>query len=857
MDLGTILIWLSLLLAIGIVICTFLFYFTKIRLFRTYAMVATIACMFAITISYLLLSYYFLTSNFDIHYVWENSGKALSNDLKLAGVWAGQEGSLLLWVWIILLSLGIEETIQYFRRRKYLHNNRRSVQDMNSPNVYDWTRMIVIAVAVVFLILLVLNDPFEPVHEHELSNNAAYDPEDFPGGFGMNPMQRNIWMVIHPPLLFIGFALITIPFAASIGYALTNDKKWTKISLQWSRLAWLFLTLGIGIGAIWAYLALGWGGYWGWDPVEVGSLVPWITLTGFMHAQLMNKRKNEYSIMTPILGTVTFVLVIFATFITRSGLWTSVHAWSETEVGLILMATMICTLVLAALIILRAFILKNNKNKRDNNDDEGVDGDEEYNWEKITMITAIIIFAIMAFLTFVGLLVTMQKVDTSFYETRLAPFTIILMIVLSVCLCWRYFGKENTITIVSWMVMIGIACALLLPKNYFPGEAEPFYYDSITTHHIVGFMIPFAFFAIFASIFKIIKQLRVKTLRNKLRSISPHIIHLGVAFIIIGYIASQTMITEVNKRLNEGDVIEIGDYDVKVTKIEIEEDTNDPDTLYAHWGNWDTWTVTVEIYQNKEFIQKGQMNVIKMSNPKDDIRQPLFYLDHKYKDLLTNGYINDELRKEFNDNKLPLADDAVITQSDEEYWKYIYHNNPDPVNYYYKIISGNYVYIIEYYSYLFGISPDFSHYLQNGTVSHIITEVFDDNKIILSNATTISRVDNMHWIIEDGSNIYLINNVGGELRIFDTDPDQPLTVYGIRDYSGSMSSEVFVGVMPFEDLYLSFNVVNYDQVDIQAKTIPMMSFIWGGMILFVIGIALRLTIDYIPTKKLLRKKDNG
>ena len=164
MDIGTILIWISLLLCIAVPLLTVLHYYTKERYFRIFAIIATLACVLAITIAYFLLTYYFLTSNFDIHYVWYNSSNSVEWYLKITGTWAGQEGSLLLWVWIILAVLGIEEFIQFRRRRKFQRsiNTDENVDendqvkenpDSNSILTYDLTRVIVMLVVVVFLIL--------------------------------------------------------------------------------------------------------------------------------------------------------------------------------------------------------------------------------------------------------------------------------------------------------------------------------------------------------------------------------------------------------------------------------------------------------------------------------------------------------------------------------------------------------------------------------------------------------------------------------------------------------------------------------------------------------------------------------
>jgi cytochrome c-type biogenesis protein CcmF len=612
MDIGIILIWLGLLLCLGTIFFSFLTLFFDMKQFRKYAVLATLACVLVITFAYLLLTYYFLTSNFNIHYVWYNSSENVEWYLKLSGVWAGQEGSLLLWGWLILLSLGIEELIQYRRKRKKMIESELEDEDYdedeanNNDYIYDWTRAIVMGVALVFLILLVIKNPFEATHMHKITytNGATgyLNPDDYPGGHGMNPMLRNLWMVIHPPVLFIGYAFITIPFAASMAYAINGDKKWADISIQWSRWAWLFLTLGIGIGGLWAYVALGWGGYWAWDPVEVGSLVPWITLSAFLHTQLMNKRKNQYKFITPILATLTFLLVIFATFITRSGMWESVHAWSETELGQILLITMIGTIVLSSIVILRSFILR----KGGESIDDLFDFKPKMSWDKLSMFGSVIVFGLLTLVTFVGLIMTMSKPDIAFYETSLAPAIIILLVAMVVCLGWRHIGKENTAYALGWALLLGIACAVFLPSYLFPGDARDFYGGTINSHHIVGFLIPLSFLVIIAAIIRIAKSIKRKSLRTTLKSISPHIIHIGVALIIISYGASQTMVVEGKERLHEGDTLKIGDYKIQLKEIKVVENTGDLDSNEY----WDTWFVTIEIYKDDILVEKGELNIV-------------------------------------------------------------------------------------------------------------------------------------------------------------------------------------------------------------------------------------------------------
>jgi cytochrome c-type biogenesis protein CcmF len=606
MDIGTALLWLSLLFAVGTLACSFFLWATKKVIYRNLAIFSTVFCMLALTGAYIVLTKYFLDDNFDIHYVWGHSGTNLAWYLKFSGVWAGQEGSLLLWVWIIIIPYAIYDLFRFIKTRREEEDYDDDSDDEYETtfNVHDWTRVIIIGVTLLFFLLLLLHDPFEATHTYEVTYNngstGTVDPSTMPGGQGMNPMLRNMWMVIHPPLLFIGYALITIPFAASLAYSITGDRNWSKISLQWSRLAWLFLTLGIGIGALWAYVALGWGGYWAWDPVEVGSLIPWITLTAFMHAQIKNQKKKEYRILTPILGTATLVLVIFATYITRSGEWFSVHAWAETEVGRILLASMAIISIFSALIILRAFLITLAENR-------------EYQsykfipekWESWLMFLAVITLIIITIITFYALYSTRSGINPGLFEAWLAPITFILVIVLSICLGWKLFGKENLGYLIAWLLIAGVACAILLPGRLFPGTEEKFLFDNTTDHDIIGFLVPFIIIGAIASLYKIIKALRMKSKINAFRKISAHIIHLSVVFIIIAYAASQTMAEDKKEQLNESQTLEMNEYKVKVIDIEIIEDTGNIDSNEY----WDTWYATIEVYKNDVLIKEDKMEI--------------------------------------------------------------------------------------------------------------------------------------------------------------------------------------------------------------------------------------------------------
>ncbi|MDP3104496.1 MAG: cytochrome c biogenesis protein CcsA, partial [Candidatus Methanoperedens sp.] len=238
-----------------------------------------------LTFAYLLLTYYFAVSDFSFEYVWQYSSIDLPMVYKITGTWAGQPGTYLMWVWVIFLSAA------WF-----------AVTTKHSTPLARRIQIITLVVGIYFIALTLIQTPFKSIYE--LENVAAMIARgDLPVNFvpldgnGLNALLVNFWMIVHPPLMFIGYATMTIPFAAAIVYLLTKEDGWEELTRQWARFTWLFLGMGIAVGGVWAYLVLGWGGFWAWDPVETASFIPWLTLTGFLHAAALHrKNKNTFAI---------------------------------------------------------------------------------------------------------------------------------------------------------------------------------------------------------------------------------------------------------------------------------------------------------------------------------------------------------------------------------------------------------------------------------------------------------------------------------------------------------------------------------------------------------------------------------
>jgi len=247
----------------------------------------------------------FLGDRFEYWYVASYSNRDLETFYKVAGLWAGQRGSLLFWA--LLLS--------YFSSIAVFLNRRRNREFM--PYVVGVLQGVLLFFVVVLLFAGV--NPFE---------RLSFTPAD---GQGLNPQLQNYWMTIHPPTLYLGFTAFTIPFAFAIAALLNGrlDSRWITLTRRWTLLSWFFLSVGIIFGMRWAYEELGWGGYWFWDPVENASLLPWLTATAFLHSVMIQENRGMLKVWNMSLVVLTFLLTVFATFLTRSGLIESVHSFAQ------------------------------------------------------------------------------------------------------------------------------------------------------------------------------------------------------------------------------------------------------------------------------------------------------------------------------------------------------------------------------------------------------------------------------------------------------------------------------------------------------------------------------------------------
>lgn len=280
------------------------------------------------TLAVLLLAYAFTISDYSLIYVQQHSERAMPVFYRITALWGGMEGSLLLWVWLLALVSAVA-----------MRTNQHRLGD-----IVPYASAVLMLVVVFFgVVMVVSSNPFDAY--------LSVTPET---GKGLNPLLQNPYMVTHPPSLYLGFVTLTVPFAFAMGSMLAGrvDETWLHAARPWALVSWFALALGLTLGMLWAYEELGWGGYWGWDPVENAGFMPWLLCTAFLHSIMVQDRRQMLKVWNVVLALLAFVMTIFGTFLTRSGFIDSVHAFARSNIGYVFLGFIALTLVVGFGVIL-------------------------------------------------------------------------------------------------------------------------------------------------------------------------------------------------------------------------------------------------------------------------------------------------------------------------------------------------------------------------------------------------------------------------------------------------------------------------------------------------------------------------
>src|SRR5271170_2538544 len=269
---------------------------------------AGISSFVACTCAAFALVWASFTNDYSVSYILHHTNQDLSTAYKFSALWSGQEGSLLLWAWLL-------SAYGFVLRMRHKVDVRLSA----------FASTILAGIQVFFLLLLNFAAPPFAIQPGPVATD----------GFGLNPLLQYPEMVIHPPMLYLGYVGFSVPFAFALGALMMRypGEKWIRITRIWTMVTWLFLTVGIFLGMHWAYAVLGWGGYWGWDPVENASFMPWLTGTAFLHSVMMQEKRGMMKSWNVWLIFSTFLLTLLGTLLTRAGLVSSVHAFAQSSIG--------------------------------------------------------------------------------------------------------------------------------------------------------------------------------------------------------------------------------------------------------------------------------------------------------------------------------------------------------------------------------------------------------------------------------------------------------------------------------------------------------------------------------------------
>ncbi len=527
----------------------------------------------------------FLTDDFSLQYVAAYSNRELDTFYKVSSFWGGQKGSLLFWTLLLTTYMCVV----------YLQNRTKNIRLMP----YAMTVMLLVVIFFLFLLNFSTN-PFERI---------PLPPED---GRGLNPLLQNYWMVIHPPTLYLGYVGFTVPFAFAVAALVSKnlDDGWIRLTRKWTLLSWFFLCMGNLFGASWAYVELGWGGYWAWDPVENAAFMPLLIATAFLHSIQIQEKKDMMKVWNMSLVLLTFAMTIFGTFITRSGLIQSVHTFDEATLGYYFLAFLGVIIAICVGLIIKRLPLLKSKNELDS----------FLSRESSFLFNNLVLLGI-AFATFWGTIFPIISeavrgvkitVGPPFYNQVNVPIGLVLLALIGIgpVIAWKRATwsnlKKNFMLPLANALIAAVVLFFIVPLEE---RAEIFTY-------ITFILCVFVLTCILKEFFKgavarrelhnsnFVGELASLTWHNK-RRYGGYIVHIGVVLIFAGIAGSQAYGVHDQKHLKIGESIKLRNYTVTYEKLTAVEATSVKTRVIAELGvyrdNKRVWTGRPE----KEFY-KGQ-----------------------------------------------------------------------------------------------------------------------------------------------------------------------------------------------------------------------------------------------------------
>jgi len=537
---------------------------------------AGIASFIAVACAAFALVWAAFTNDFSVEYIRAHSDIALNPAYKFATLWSGQEGSLLLWAGL-LSGYGLVLRVRH----------RVDVR------LTAFASTILAAIQIFFLLLLCVGAPPFSIHPGAV-------PAD---GAGLNPLLQYPEMVMHPPLLYLGYVGFSVPFAFALGALMMRypGEKWIHITRRWTMVAWLFLTVGIFMGAHWAYSVLGWGGYWGWDPVENASLMPWLTGTAFLHSVMMQEKRGMMKNWNVWLIFSTFMLTILGTLLTRSGLVSSVHAFAQSNIG----AWFYTFIMIVLAVCLFTFFLQRDHLKSENKLESLVSRESSFLFNNLILLAACFTVLWGTLFPVLSEYVQGSKVTMGapFYNRVNIPIGLFLLFLTGIgpLLAWRSTSLRSIRRnfVLPSIAMAAMAIALMIGgvRPWNDGDDMHATFFSLMAFSLAAGVIT----AITEEFLRGARVVRTQTGKNLLasavlltrrntRRYGGYIIHFGIVVMFIG-IAGGAFNQSREMEMSYGDQLSIGPYRLVCQSI-----TQDSKPEY------DTDYALLDVYRGNKYV---------------------------------------------------------------------------------------------------------------------------------------------------------------------------------------------------------------------------------------------------------------
>ncbi|MFQ6015052.1 MAG: heme lyase CcmF/NrfE family subunit [Anaerolineae bacterium] len=492
-----------------------------------------------VSLAVAIMIYLLLNRQFQVEYVASYTSRDLPLFYTASALWAGQKGSLLFWGWLLALFAVL-----------VMEQNREKNREL-----MPYVLAVMMACLTFFLLLMTAaTNPFE---------RLPFTPAD---GQGLNPLLQNPGMVFHPPTLYLGYVGFTVPFAFALAALITGrlSDVWIRSTRRWTLFSWLLLSIGVLLGAQWAYVELGWGGYWNWDPVENASLMPWLTGTAFLHSVMIQERRGMLKVWNMILIILTFSLALFGTFITRSGIIESVHAFGVSTLGPYFLGFIGITLIVS----LGLLFEKLDHLRSENELDSLLSRESTFLLNNLILVGA-------AFAVFWGTIfpmiseaITHRKVTVGppFFNRVNGPIFLVLILLIGICplIGWRRASKENLMRNFLYPLVVSIVVAAVL---YLLGVTR---YYALLSFAICAFVAT----TILSEFWRGLRaQLRlsgrnywqalVMLINKNRRRYGGYIVHLGIVLLVVGVTGSSFYQTDKEATLAKGETMTIGGYTLR------------------------------------------------------------------------------------------------------------------------------------------------------------------------------------------------------------------------------------------------------------------------------------------------------